>query len=127
MLLSHRPPVPSHHHCRCRWLSLLLLSLHPALRWQQITFARLIKRRGDGCGTPYLDPLTLAQSLCTPHCLVIALAAGLVTRRQRLTLGENSPSAMDLARQHLPMETLEGLLPVALANNEVIPQTTFVS
>ena len=28
---------------------------------------------------------------------------------------------MDLARQHLPMETLEGLLPVALANNEVIP------
>eukprot|EP00041_Stephanoeca_diplocostata_P005891 m.70787 g.70787 ORF g.70787 m.70787 type:complete len:104 (+) comp16059_c0_seq4:314-625(+) len=45
----------------------------------------------------------------------------LLLERQRMTLGANTPSAMDLARQFLPMESLHTLLPVAVSNNRVTP------
>lgn len=45
----------------------------------------------------------------------------LLMDRQRLTLGPNAPSALDLARKFLPMEVLEQLIPVATGNNDVYP------
>lgn len=45
----------------------------------------------------------------------------LLMERQRLTRGANKPSAMDLARRHLPMEVVADLVPVAIASNKVIP------
>ena len=45
----------------------------------------------------------------------------LLLERQRMTMGSAGHSLADLARQYLPMEALEQLLPVALAGNEVMP------
>jgi hypothetical protein len=45
----------------------------------------------------------------------------LLMDRQRLTMGVNTPTAIDLARRHLPMEVLTDLLPVAIMSNTVVP------
>jgi hypothetical protein len=45
----------------------------------------------------------------------------LLMNRQRITMGLKGRSLHDLARQYLPLESVEQLVPVALASNELIP------
>lgn len=45
----------------------------------------------------------------------------LLMDRQRITMGQKGRSLHDLARQYLPLESVEQLIPVALASNEVTP------